>query len=92
MRKKQLIKNGLKKTLNFTFEKVIPVMISIIADQVPKTLEKYEKHDRMTNEKLEELYDKTDRFYDTMDKISDASHYFNDKVNKSKFFDSESKR
>lgn len=83
------IKTGLKKTLNFTFEKAIPTMLGALEKQIPKTIEKYEKHEKMTDEKIEELYDKADNFYGVIDKVYSANDFLNDKVNSSKFFNGE---
>ena len=83
------IKTGLTKTLNFTFEKAIPTMLGALQKQIPKTIEKYEKHEKMTDKKIEELYDKADNFYGIIDKVYDANDFLNDKVNSSKFFNKE---
>lgn len=89
MDKKKFIKTGIKTILNFTFEKVVLSMLSTIEKQIPKTIEKYEKHDKITDEKLDEIYDKTDKFYETLDKVYNASDYLNDKVNNSRYLNDE---
>ena len=89
MDKKKLFKSGIKTILNFTFEKVVPSILSAMEKQIPKTIEKYEKHDKITNERLDEIYDKTDKFYETIDKVYNTSDYLNDKVNNSKYLNDE---
>lgn len=90
--KKQALKSGIKTILNFTFGKLVPTVLGAIEKEIPKTIEKYENHDKVTDEKLDEIYEKTDKFYDTIDKVYNASDYLNDKVNNSNFFNGEDKK
>lgn len=91
MSKKQSFKKIVKKTLNFTFEKVIPSVISFTANGISKNLDRFEKNDKITQDQLDKFYEKSEKFYDAADKIYDASEYLNNKVNNSKFFNEEIK-
>ena len=61
--KKQALKSGIKTILNFTFGKLVPTVLGAIEKEIPKTIEKYENHDKVTDEKLDEIYEKTDKFW-----------------------------